>query len=49
LRKAHRLHRDLDVHIDSLGLILELLDDRDALHHEVAALRRRLSQWESEF
>jgi hypothetical protein len=46
IQKAYRLHRDLDIHPASLGLILELLDEREALREEVAMLRRRLSHWE---
>jgi chaperone modulatory protein CbpM len=46
IRKAWRLHRDLDLHISSLGLVLELLDDRDTLQQEVLSLRRRLREWE---
>lgn len=46
IRKAWRVHRELDVHVDSLALVLELLDERDALRQEVAVLRQRLQQWE---
>lgn len=46
IQKAYRLHRDLDIHPASLGLILELLDEREALREEVGMLRRRLSHWE---
>ncbi|MEY4642893.1 MAG: hypothetical protein RLZZ227_2887 [Pseudomonadota bacterium] len=46
IHKAYRLHRDLDIHPESLALILELLDERAQLQQEVASLRRRLSHWE---
>lgn len=46
MQKAWRLHRDLDIHISNLGLVLELLDQRDALEQQVAFLRDRLSRWE---
>lgn len=46
IRKAHRLHRDLDLQIDSLGLVLELLDERDSLLQQITTLQRRLQQWE---
>lgn len=48
IRKAWRLHRDLDVHLGSLALILELLEERDRLHREVSELRQRLSRWEQD-
>lgn len=46
IRKAYRLHRDLDLQIDSLGMVLELLDERDSLRQQIDALQRRLQQWE---
>jgi chaperone modulatory protein CbpM len=46
LQKAWRLHRDLDLQIDSLPLVLELLDERDQLLQEIAALRQHLRHWE---
>jgi chaperone modulatory protein CbpM len=46
IQKAHRLHRDLDIQISNLALVLDLLDQRDALEQEVIALRGRLSWWE---
>lgn len=46
IRRAWRLHRDLDVQFSSLPLVLELIDERDLLHREVIALRQRLGQWE---
>ncbi|MEY4641313.1 MAG: hypothetical protein RLZZ227_1307 [Pseudomonadota bacterium] len=46
IRKAWRLHHDLDLHLGSLPLVLELIDERDHLYREVIALRKRLGQWE---
>jgi len=46
IRKAWRLHRDLEVHLDNLVLTLELLDERDQLLQGVATLRQRLAHWE---
>lgn len=46
IRKAWRLHRDLDVHVSNLALLLELLDERDLLQQQVAVLRQRLQHWE---
>lgn len=46
IHKAWRLHRDLDIQIGSLALILELLEERDQLRQQVAALLQRLQQWE---
>ena len=48
IRKAWRLHRDLDVHLGSLALLLELLEERDRLHQEVIELRQRLRRWEQD-
>ncbi len=48
LQKAWRLHRDLDLHMSCLALVLDLLEDRDHLLREVAELRRRLAQWEQD-
>lgn len=46
LEKAWRLHRDLEVPPAALPLVLELLDEIDILHAEVAHLRARLRHWE---
>jgi chaperone modulatory protein CbpM len=46
LQKAWRLHRDLDLQVSSLALVLDLLDERDQLLQEIADLRSRLSRWE---
>jgi chaperone modulatory protein CbpM len=46
IQKAHRLYRDLELEINNLALVLDLLDQRDALEQEVRALRGRLSWWE---
>ena len=46
LQKAWRLHRDLELQVSSLALVLELIDERDRLLQEIAALRHHLSHWE---
>lgn len=46
LEKAWRLHRDLELHIGALPLVLQLLDEIDGLHAEAAQLRARLRHWE---
>jgi len=46
LEKAWRLHRDLEVPATALPLVLQLLDEIDSLHVEVAYLRARLRHWE---
>ena len=46
IRKAWRLHQDLELHFSSLPLVLELIEERDHLHREVIALRQRLGRWE---
>lgn len=46
LQKAWRLHRDLELQINSLALVLDLLEERDQLQQEIADLRYRLSHWE---
>ena len=46
LDKAWRLHNDLDVHLHSLPLVLDLLGEVEQLRHEVQFLRQRLRHWE---
>lgn len=46
LQKAWRLHRDLELQVSSLALVLDLLEERDQLQQEIADLRNRLSRWE---
>lgn len=46
LQKAWRLHRDLELQISSLALVLDLLEERDQLLQEIAELRGRLGHWE---
>ena len=46
IQKAWRLQRDLDIHISGLPLILELLDEREALQYQVAVLQHKLRGWE---
>lgn len=48
IHKAWRLHRDLDIQIGSLALMLELLEERDQLREQVAVLLQRLQQWEAD-
>lgn len=48
LLKAWRLHRDLDVHIGALPLVLDLLEEVEGLRQEAAHLRSRLQHWEHE-
>lgn len=47
LRKAWRLHRDLDIQLGNLVLILELLEERDRLQLEVSLLQQKLQKWEN--
>jgi hypothetical protein len=49
LLKAWRLHRDLDVHVSGLPLILDLLEEVDSLRQESEHLRNRLQHWEREY
>jgi len=46
LMRAWRLHQELDVHLQSLPLVLDLLDELEQLRHEVQHLRQRLGHWE---
>ncbi len=46
LERAWRLHRDLELHPSALPLVLELLEEVDALRQESAQLRQRLRHWE---
>ena len=46
LQKAWRLHRDLEVQVNALPLVLQLLDELDELRQEVQHLRVRLRHWE---
>jgi chaperone modulatory protein CbpM len=46
LQKAWRLHRDLELHVSHLALVLDLLEERDQLQQEIEDLRRRLGHWE---
>jgi chaperone modulatory protein CbpM len=46
IQKAHRLQRDLEININGLAVVLDLLDEVEALQEEVASLRKRLSHWE---
>ncbi len=46
LQKAWRLHRDLELQVSSLALVLDLLEERDQLLQEISELRGRLGHWE---
>lgn len=46
LQKAWRLHRDLELQVSSLALVLDLLEERDQLQQEIEDLRARLGRWE---
>ena len=46
IRKAWRLHRDLDIEISSLALVLELIEEKATLERELEIVRQRLAQWE---
>lgn len=48
LLKAWRLHRDLDLQVGALPLVLDLLEEVDSLRHEAEHLRSRLQHWERE-
>ena len=46
LQRAWRLHQDLDLQLSALPLVLDLLDELDALRAETRQLRQRLAHWE---
>ncbi len=46
LQKAWRLHRDLELHLTALPLVLQLIDELDELRVEAESLRMRLQHWE---
>jgi chaperone modulatory protein CbpM len=46
LQKAWRLHRDLELQISNLALVLDLLEEREQLLQELGELRSRLAHWE---
>jgi len=46
LQKAWRLHNDLEVQLQSLPLVLDLIEEIEALRHDVQYLRQRLRHWE---
>ncbi|HEY0963735.1 MAG TPA: chaperone modulator CbpM [Pseudomonadales bacterium] len=46
LQKAWRLHRDLELQVSSLPLVLDLLEERDQLRQQLDELRARLGHWE---
>jgi chaperone modulatory protein CbpM len=47
LQRAWRLHRDLEVQVSSLVLVLDLLDEVEELRRECELLRQRLQHWEA--
>jgi hypothetical protein len=47
LLKAWRLHTDLELHISALPLVLELLEEVEALRADIVGLRSRLHHWEA--
>ena len=47
LNKAWRLHRDLEVHVSALPLLLQMLDELNELRQEAQQLRVRLQHWEA--
>ncbi|GAB1258274.1 chaperone modulator CbpM [Aurantivibrio plasticivorans] len=47
-RRAVRLHRDLDIEWQTIGFVLQLLEERDQLREEIAMLKQRLSRFEVE-
>lgn len=46
VRRAARLHRDLQIDWAGIALVLDLLEERDRLRVENASLRRRLGRFE---
>lgn len=49
LHSARRLHRDLDLNLPGIAVVLQLLEERDALRAELLRLRRRLARFEAGF
>lgn len=48
LQRAWRLHRDFELQISALPLVMDLLEEVEALRGEAQQLRSRLRQWEHE-
>ena len=48
LQRAWRLHRDLELQISALPLVMDLLEEVETLRSEAERLRNRLRQWERE-
>ena len=49
IEKAQRLHRDLDIDLNGMALVLDLLEELDEVRLEAEHLRRRLRHWEHGF
>ena len=48
LQRAWRLQRDFELQISALPLVMDLLEEVEALRDEAQRLRGRLQQWERE-
>ncbi|MDT8398964.1 MAG: chaperone modulator CbpM [Pseudomonadales bacterium] len=46
IQRAYRLQRDLDINFTGLGVVLDLLDDVEALRAQRNTLEKRLRHWE---
>lgn len=46
IQKAYRLQRDLEINLNGLAMVLDLLEEIETLHDEVAYMRKKLSHWE---
>ena len=46
ISRAWRLHRDLDINHSGLGVILDLLEEREEMRRKVEMLEQRLRGWE---
>ena len=46
LQRAWRLHRDFELQIAALPLVLDLLEEVEVLREEAQRLRHRLQHWE---
>jgi hypothetical protein len=46
LQRAWRLHRDLELHVSALPIVIDLLEEMENLREEAHRLRGRLQHWE---